>query len=279
MQLKVAGATRERMLREMAEALEALSAERPLVLLLEDMHWSDVSTIELLSMLARRQEAARLLVLATYRPADVIVSEHPLKRVKQKLVTRGLAVELPLPYLGFEAVQTYTRQQGALRAESELELASLIYDRTEGQPLFMVQLLADLVQQGAPLSEARRVLPPGLQHLLIAQIERLTADEQEVLAAGSVGGAEFSVASVTAGLERSSEEIGTVCEELVRRGQFLVERELVTWPDGTVSGRCGFRHALYQEVLYQRLNASRRALMNEPRLASTWVRGMASRCG
>ena len=65
LQRRTAGVTRERMLRELAEALEVITAERPLVLVLEDLHWSDVSTLDLLSMLARRQERARLLILGT----------------------------------------------------------------------------------------------------------------------------------------------------------------------------------------------------------------------
>ena len=79
LQRKVQGATQERMLREMAEALEVITAERPLILTLEDLHWSDYATLELLSTLARRQERARLLVLSTYRPVDVIIREHPLE--------------------------------------------------------------------------------------------------------------------------------------------------------------------------------------------------------
>ena len=65
------GASRGRMLRELVEALEALTRDTPLVLLLEDLHWSDSATIDLLGMLARRREPSRLLVLGTYRPADV----------------------------------------------------------------------------------------------------------------------------------------------------------------------------------------------------------------
>ena len=55
------------------------------------------------------------------------------------------------------------------------------------------------------------------------------------------------------------EAVEAVCEALARQGQFLEDRGLVEWPDGTVSGRYGFRHALYQEVVYQRLGAGRRA--------------------
>jgi len=66
------GLTRERMLRELAEVMEVLTAEQPLVLVLEDLHWSDVSTLEWLSYVARRREPARVLILGTYRPVEVI---------------------------------------------------------------------------------------------------------------------------------------------------------------------------------------------------------------
>jgi hypothetical protein len=66
LQRQTQGTTRERMLQELAEALEALTAERPLLLVLEDLQWSDPSTLDLLSMVARRSEPARLLILGTY---------------------------------------------------------------------------------------------------------------------------------------------------------------------------------------------------------------------
>jgi len=81
LQRRTAGVTRERMLRELAEALEALTAERALILRLEDLHWSDYSTLDLLAVLARRQERARLLIVGTYRPVEVLTCDHPLKGV------------------------------------------------------------------------------------------------------------------------------------------------------------------------------------------------------
>ena len=99
LQRRTAGVTRERMLREFAEALEVLTAERPLVLVLEDLHWSDVSTLDLLSMLARRQETARFLIVGTYRPVEVLTRDHPLKGVKQELQLHGRCEELALDFL------------------------------------------------------------------------------------------------------------------------------------------------------------------------------------
>ena len=78
----------------MAEALERLTADTPLVLVLEDLHWADYSTLDLVSALARRREPARLLVVATYRPVEAVLSGHPLRTVKQDLQARGLCHEL-----------------------------------------------------------------------------------------------------------------------------------------------------------------------------------------
>ena len=107
LQRKTAGATRERMLRELAEALEVIAAERPLILWLEDLHWSDYSTLDLLSVLARRREAARLLILGTYRPVEVLTRTHPLKAVKHELQLHGQCQELALDFLSEAAVAEY----------------------------------------------------------------------------------------------------------------------------------------------------------------------------
>ena len=79
------GVTQQRMLREVTQALEALAAETPLALLLEDLHWSDFSTLELISAIARRGESARLLIVGTYRPVEMLANNHPLGTMKQEL--------------------------------------------------------------------------------------------------------------------------------------------------------------------------------------------------
>ena len=73
LQPQVMRTSKEKMLREMAEVVAVLTAERPLVLIIEDLHWSDVSTLDLLTAFARRPEPARLLVLGTYRRVDAII--------------------------------------------------------------------------------------------------------------------------------------------------------------------------------------------------------------
>ena len=253
------------MLRELVDALEMLTIVQPLVLVLEDLHWSDASTVEVLALLARRRETARLLVLGTYRSVEVIVYAHPLKAVKQELVAHGQATELPLGGLGLEAIATYLAQREELTEAAREDLAAVVYRRTEGHPLFMVQVVDYLVQHG-PLPGGAGAegaldleVPQGLKDLLEAQLGRLGATAQQVLEVGSVAGAEFVVASVAAGAQMAPEAVEAVCEALARQGQFLEDRGLAEWPDGTVSGHYGWRHALYQEVVYQRLGAGRQA--------------------
>jgi hypothetical protein len=95
-QRQVQGATQARMIRELADAVDVLTADTPLVLVLEDLHWSDSSTVECLAYLAQRREPARLLVLGTYRPVETVIQAHPLRGLVQELSGRGQCVELRL---------------------------------------------------------------------------------------------------------------------------------------------------------------------------------------
>jgi hypothetical protein len=111
LQRRTLGVTRERMLRELAEALEALTEAHLVVLVLEDLHWSDPSRVEVLTMLARRQEAARLVVLGMYRPVELILPVHPLKQAKAELQLHGHCTELVLGSLQGAAVAAYVAQR------------------------------------------------------------------------------------------------------------------------------------------------------------------------
>src|SRR5439155_17522730 len=129
-------ATRERMLREMGDASDVLAADLPLVLILEDLHWSDYSTLDLISYLARQRQAAQLMLIGTYRTVELIVRGHPLKAVKQELLAKQQCEELPLEYLSENAVAKYLSVRFPANHFPEV-LAGLIQDRTEGNPLFM----------------------------------------------------------------------------------------------------------------------------------------------
>ncbi|MFL6416360.1 MAG: AAA family ATPase, partial [Bryobacteraceae bacterium] len=216
LQSQAQGATRERMLREMAEAIEAIAAESPLLLVLEDLHWSDYSTLDLISYLARRQGRARLMVVGTYRPVDVIVGDHPLKGVKRELQAHNLCRELPLEYLAEEVVAEYLNTRFPDH-QLPARLRRTIYQRTEGNPLFMVNLVEYLIDQKmiveekggwklrVELSEIEKEVPANLRQLIEKQIERLDPDQRIVLEAASVAGMECSTVAIAAGLENTVE--------------------------------------------------------------------------
>jgi predicted ATPase len=268
-QRRVRGATHERMLRELAEALDVVTAEQPLVLVLEDLHWSDRATVDLLAWLARRREPARLLLLGTYRPVEAIVHRHPLQALKQDLALHRQCVELRLEGLGEAAVAAYltARFPGCPLPEG---LAPTLHRRTEGQPLFMVQAVDAWVRQGwvmevsgawemqVGVEAVATGVSQSVRQLMQQQFDGLCPAEQGILEAASVAGVEFTTAAVAAGVERVVEEVEERCEALVRRGQFVRRSGEEEWPDGTVAGRYAFLHALHQQVVYQQLPVGRR---------------------
>ena len=141
------GVTPARMLRELADALEVLSAVRPLVLVLEDLHWSDRATLEWFAYVARRRDPARVLILGTYRPVEVIVQAHPLRPLLAELRQHAQCAELVLDYLSEPAVAAYLTQRFASIA-LPASLPQLLHQRTSGNPLFLIAMVDELVRQG-----------------------------------------------------------------------------------------------------------------------------------
>jgi DNA-binding winged helix-turn-helix (wHTH) protein len=215
LQSELQGTTRERMLREFAAVVDALTAETPLVLVLEDLHWSDYATLDLLALLARRRTPARLMVVGTYRPVEALVHHHPLRTVMQDLQRHGDATEIPLALLSAEAVAAYL----AARFPQQQFPAALApwQQRTDGQPLFLVTLVQAFVAQGVLHTHDGRwtvqgsidtltlEVPESLRQMLEQQITRLSLEGQRVLEVASVAGVEFVAAAVAAGLEADAE--------------------------------------------------------------------------
>ena len=270
---QVFGATRERMLREMGEALEVLTADLPLVLILEDLHWSDYSTLDLISYLARQRHTARLMLIGTYRTAELIVSGHPLKAVKQELLAKQQCEELPLEYLSENAVAKYL----CVRFPGNgfpTELAGLIHERTEGNPLFMVNAVDYLVAEGlisedeeswalvVPIESVEVGVPDSIRQMIEKQVDHLDADQKRTLEAASVAGAEFSTLAVVAGLGEEQAVVEARCDELARQRQFIQDCGIQELPNGEAATRYGFIHALYRSVLYERVSGSRRVQLH-----------------
>jgi predicted ATPase len=264
-------ATRERMLREMADAIEALAAERPLVLLLEDLHWSDPSTLDLIAAVAHRREPTRLLLISTYRPVDVIARAHPLLTVTQQLAMHHAGEELPLEPLDASAVERYLT--GRFGSDIGASLGLVVHRRTDGLPLFMVNIVDALIRQGLLVEVAGRwemrttdletvPVPENLRQMIEQQLEGLGAADQRLLAAASVAGMTFSSATLAAALDDEVEAVEERCAALARRQQFIRAAGVDAWPDRTVAARYRFLHVLYEHVLYERLPAAQRASLH-----------------
>jgi DNA-binding winged helix-turn-helix (wHTH) protein/predicted ATPase len=288
LQRQVQGATSSRMLRELAEALDVLAAETPLVLVLEDLQWSDHATVELLGYVAQRRTPARLLVLGTYRPVEVVLQTHPLRGMVQELSGRGQAVVLRLELLAAAEVAAYVA--GRLGGPVARVLAEFVHARTEGNALFLVNIVEHLVQQGLVVRRAGQWalregveakiarLPEELRQFLVRRIEDLAPEVRQVLEAASVVGEEFAAAAVGAGTECSVPEVEEVCDELAAQHHFLADAGMTVWPDGSRGGSYRFQHALYQQVLYEQLGRARRGQLHR-RIGARLEAGYGARAG
>ena len=267
LQREIAGCTRERMLRELAVLLEALTADTTLVLVLEDLHWSDLSTLDLLALIARRSEPARLLVVGTYRSSEVHTHNHPLSAMLQELQYHSLCSELLVEGLSEAAVAQYLERRFPVRA-FPTRFAHVLHQRTEGNPLFLVNLVEDFIQQGVltdgeggwtfqgTLDALAHYVPASSRQLITKLLGQVGRTIRRVLAAGSVAGLLFSSAAVAAALDTTASEVESHCEEAVRRRLFIERAGKAVWPDGTEAARYGFRHALYQQLWHEQVSVS-----------------------
>jgi DNA-binding winged helix-turn-helix (wHTH) protein/tetratricopeptide (TPR) repeat protein len=276
-QRKAAGAGQQRMLREMAEALEQLANYRIVVLACEDLHWSDPSTLTLLDLLARRVEPARLLLVGTHRPISSTPDGHPLRTLVSELSGRYCSDLSPSALTAGEVAE-YLEQRLEIADSDKIAAAGLartIHHRSEGNPLFMVTMVTALLGgengSAAPgngssielmLERSERIVPTSTREMIEHQFAQLDRADQALLEIASVAGVEFSAAALAAA---SGEDISSVeqrCAALVNRASLIRDFGDSEWPDGTVAGKFRFSHALCWETVYNRLTAVRRAQLH-----------------
>ena len=292
LRLRTVGATPERMLRELADAVEVLTADRPLVLVCEGLHRSDRSTTELLAYLARRTEPARLLVVCTYRSPEVLSESHPLRQVVRDLRAQGQCGFLPLELLAGPAVAAYLTERLAPGRPAET-LIDDVHQHTDGNALFMTTVVDYLIDRGLLADVGgetrsqerldRLGIPDSVGQFIEQQLNELAAPDRQLLEIAAAVGVEFSAAAVLAGASEDrpdlrSKEVADLCSTLAWDTGLLVERDLAEWPDGTVTAQYRFHHALYQEVLYGSLSPARREAIHR-RIGARLASGFGSHAG
>jgi DNA-binding winged helix-turn-helix (wHTH) protein len=184
--LAVAGAGQERMVREIVELLETYSQAEPLLLVTEDLHWGDTATLRLMEHFARRRAPLRVLWVATFRLAQVIAEQHPLKALRQELQLHLLCEEILLDPFSETEVAEYVARRWPGSAVTEAFVERL-HAHTDGLPLFVASVLHGLggPESGGEAATARssRALPvpDNLSGAIEKQLEKLAPDARALL--------------------------------------------------------------------------------------------------
>lgn len=272
-------ASQERLKRELGALLEELSRDQPLLLFFDDLHWADVSTIDLLAFLGSRLATMPVLIVTTYRPSDLALAKHPFLRIKPDLQSRGVCRELALEFLTQAEIAAYL----ALEFPGHrfpAAFPALIHAKTEGSPLFMADLVRDLRDRGAialedggwvlgqtlPIIEGE--LPESVRGMIERKIAQVSDDDRRLLVAASVQGYQFDSAVVAKAIGADETDVEERLETLASVFAFvrLVGEE--EFPDRTLTLRYRFVHVLYQSALYGTLGPSRRASLSKAVVAA-----------
>jgi tetratricopeptide (TPR) repeat protein len=267
------GATKDRMLRELGDAIAALTTETPVLLFLEDVHWVDPASVDMMRHLAERARAQRLMFLITARAEDVERSNPTLKKCYTEMHARGVCEEIALAALEERDIAAYLDAHYSPN-EFPPELAAVIHKKSEGHSLFAtgaIQLLAergDIVRNNGawklsqPLAQIELNAPVSVRSMIEKKIGLLSDEQRQTLLYASIEGEEFTSTTLAALLEADELVLEERLDTLGKVHRLIrVERE-EDLPDGSVATVYRFAHALYQYFLYEQLLSKRRVLLH-----------------
>jgi adenylate cyclase len=273
------GLDQSRIFEQYTNVLKALAAERPLIVVVDDLQWADAASIDLLFRLGRQIEDSRVLLIGTYRPDDVALGRrgerHPLEPVLNELKRYYGDVWLDLAQsdaaAGRQFIDAYLDTEPNRLGEG---FRQALFEHTDGHPLFTVELLramrdrADLVQdeQGRWLAGPSldwSTLPARVEGVIEERISRLAEEMREALTVASVEGEDFTV-QVIARVEVTNERqlVRRLTQELDKQHRLVQERGIERVGRQRLS-LYRFRHNLFQRYLYNNLGESERAFLHE----------------
>jgi DNA-binding CsgD family transcriptional regulator len=238
-----------------------LAEHRPFVMLLEDLHWADSESLDLLRVIAREAASQALLVLATFR-GDELASTHPLYRLLPVLERESGARRLELRRLYPEALHELVAARYRLTEANSARLVTHLYAEADGNPFFTQQLLRALEEDEVlrPLGNrwvlgdlASSGVPLALRQVIDGRLFRLNEESQRLLRAAAVVGQEVPFSLWASVVDYEEEGLISVIEEAT------TARLIEPTEDGA-----GFRfvHALMREALYEGINPLRRGLVH-----------------
>ena len=265
---ELAGVSPDRMLREMGEVLDRSGERRPLLLVTEDLHWSDRATMQLIDYIARRRGSARLMWLASFRLAEVVALDHPLNPLRHELRLHDLCEEIVLDPFSESEVAGYVAERSPAIATDEAFVRAL-HERTDGLPLFVASVMTEVIACAAQAGDdaaagsqlAKIAVPENLAAIIDHYIAKLTSDQRLVLSAAAVCGVEFRISTISGALERDAAWVGQTCDELAREQLWLVAPR-AAGGSNAAELPYSFRHALFRQVLYERTNLSVRSQLH-----------------
>lgn len=254
--------TRERMLRELTNALDRIGTEQSVVISLEDLHWSDHSTLDALEMLCRRESDARVLVLGTLRTGDIASGAHPVHSLAAELTARGHATTIALRPLDEPSIRRVI--EGRATAPLGSEVAAVVAARSGGNPLFATSLVEQWSPESPPPGgeTVGEGVPESLKQLVASQLEHITPEQRRVMEAAAVAGETLTpgIAAAISGLDL--EQVEEILDACARKGQFLRRRGAFEWPDGDLEDEYQFIHSLFREIVIGGLPLGRRTRMH-----------------
>ncbi len=262
-------ASQERMKREFFAFVRELSLRTPVVFFFDDVHWADISTVDLMSYLSSRGDGLKLLIIVTYRPSELHLSDHPFIGVKQELQGRGICEEIVLDFLSQDDISKYLDIE--FKGHSfPRDLVDFVHTRTEGNPLFLCSMIGYLQDRGTiidqdgwhlakSLSDIEDDIPQSIRSMIERKIDQLEDTDKRLLMTAAVQGADFHAVVVSDALKADQADVEESLERLQQVHalvQKVGEEEL---PDCSLTLRYRFVHALYQNSLYELLTPARRA--------------------
>ena len=232
-----------------ATYLRSRAAQGPLVVILDDLHWADVSSLRLLVFLARQLHDAAALVIGTYRDVEVTAGDHPARPLLAELAGQAELIRLT----GLAADEVGQLIEKVCGEPPQAPLIQAVHDRTAGNPFFAQQIARLLAAQGVPLDRAQVTgVPPVVGDVLARRLARLPGQVVDLLAVASVVGRRFPIATVAAVAGVPAETAVPLLDRAVRAA--VLEHD--------EPGRLRFSHDLFRDVLYDGLPAARRSALH-----------------